>query len=150
MSDDANSSTSGHSAKGIKKLATTSSTDSTTKVVPVGCDDSGGTGRCGGGLAATLPSPPPAPQTMQQQRYPPYPRRDSRDRDWGGYIERSGHSGTRQRLAATVVAARPGLEPLAPLSRPACVVWYVGFMLQLWLHQLTPGPVTHITYVYRV
>ena len=101
VSDDANSSTIGHSAQGIKKLATTSSTDSTTKVVPVGCDDSGGTGSCGGDLAATLPSPPPAPQTIQQEWYHTYPRFRSRDRDWGGHSAWSGYSGQRHVAAAS-------------------------------------------------
>jgi hypothetical protein len=98
VSDDAKSSTSGHSAL-VKMLDTTSSTDSTTKVVPVGCDDSGGTGSGGGGLAATSLSPPPAPQTMKQNWHPNQnqnQRRDGIDRDRGG----SGHSSQQHTAVA--------------------------------------------------
>jgi hypothetical protein len=80
VSDDDNSSTTSHRAKGNKKCNTTFSTDSTTKVVRVGCDDSGGTGSCGGGIVATMPLPPPAPQTMQQHRFHRYP-----NSAWSGY-----------------------------------------------------------------
>jgi dsRNA-specific ribonuclease len=80
VSDGANSSTTSHRAKGNKKCNTTFSTDSTTNVVCVGCDDSGGTGSCGGGIVATIPLPPPAPQTRQQHSV----HRD-RSSAWSGY-----------------------------------------------------------------
>jgi dsRNA-specific ribonuclease len=80
VSDDDNSWTTSHRAKGNKNCNATFSTDSTTKVVRVGCDDSGGTGSCCGGIVATMPLPPPAPQTMQQHRVHRYP-----NSDWSGY-----------------------------------------------------------------